>query len=495
MARIMSLLCLALVVAVIIPVDAVTTTSLASSAAQKTGVDLATDDKAASLVRASPSSTSPSSGMLPMMNRGTVMAMMPHAKISSSASFMDLGNGGLILAGAGGHKGQTELMHGLIPDASSMAWIVVDIILFLFIIVAFVAMDKGGKHFPPSERNESSSLAGSRQQRDVSVVEAPTRVVCWLFLSITIIIFNKALLTKGVLGFDFPYPGLLVTIHMATAVLVTECIRWTRPSLMESLERRGFRLSLHEILVKIVPVGCLLSCSVYFGNIAFLHSSVAAVQWMKGSSAAITHMFAVIMGLEEASATRGFFLTVIVAGVAVVSWGEVGFSWIGFLAQLVSMCALAGQMVMQKKLMAASGLSLDPLSTLYCFSRAGLIFVLPFAAITEAPSVEWVQAWNLLYVLLANALVAFSLNLAVLLCLQRLAATSVSILGQVKDFLLVLASSFIFAHPVSPIQWAGYAVILCGVFLHESQVLRTSSAAIKGDKSQSGMQNPFQNKA
>ncbi len=69
--------------------------------------------------------------------------------------------------------------------------------------------------------------------------------------------------------------------------------------------------------------------------------------------------------------------------------------------------------------------------------------------------------------MLLNGLVAFSLNIAVILVLKHTSALTFTLSGIIKDILLVSASVCIFGAPVTLLQYFGYSLSLTGLFLHK----------------------------
>ena len=65
--------------------------------------------------------------------------------------------------------------------------------------------------------------------------------------------------------------------------------------------------------------------------------------------------------------------------------------------------------------------------------------------------------------LLANAALAFALNLSVFLLIGRTSALAMNVAGVVKDWLLIGLSALLFRAPVTPLNLAGYSVAFAGV--------------------------------
>ena len=160
-------------------------------------------------------------------------------------------------------------------------------------------------------------------------------------------------------------------------------------------------------------------------------------------------------------------VSVISVGVAMTSIGELAFSWVGFTFQAVALLAESGRLVLTNILM--KELKLDPLSALYyiapvCCCMIGLAFLIfefqifPF---------ERLLSPVFLLMLLANGLVAFTLNIAVVMLIGNTSALILTLAGIVKDLMLVFLSVAVFDTPVTQLQYLGYTVALLGLNLHK----------------------------
>eukprot|EP01037_Dinobryon_pediforme_P037368 gene37368-44821_t len=121
---------------------------------------------------------------------------------------------------------------------------------------------------------------------------------------------------------------------------------------------------------------------------------------------------------------------------------------IGFTFQCGAVLAESARLVLTNLLM--KQLKLDPLSTLYYVAPLCFVFVSFFLA-----------------VLLINGLVAFTLNIAVVMLIGNTSALVLTLAGIFKDLMLVCLSMVVFSSPVTQLQFLGYAVALLGLNLHK----------------------------
>jgi drug/metabolite transporter (DMT)-like permease len=178
-------------------------------------------------------------------------------------------------------------------------------------------------------------------------------------------------------------------------------------------------------------------------------------------------IFSFFSGLEKTSYTELYIVLIICLGVALTSVGESFFSWTGFTFQSLAILAEASRLVMTNILMKT--LKLDPLSSLYYIAPLCSLFIGISCCIFEINDLPWdrMQTQEFIMIMVINGLVAFTLNVAVVLLISNTSALVLTLSGIVKDILLVILSIVIFGSPVTPLQYFGYAVALLGLNLHK----------------------------
>ena len=113
-------------------------------------------------------------------------------------------------------------------------------------------------------------------------------------------------------------------------------------------------------------------------------------------------------------------VSIIVVGVVIASFGEIKFVLIGFLYQIGGIIFEAIRLTMVQRLLSSSEFKMDPLVSLYYFAPACAIMNFVAALFFEIPSLTMGDIYQVgILVLVANALVAFLLNVSVvfLVCL------------------------------------------------------------------------------
>lgn len=191
------------------------------------------------------------------------------------------------------------------------------------------------------------------------------------------------------------------------------------------------------------------------------------MQMLKAFTPVAVLIFSFICGLEKTSAMELYIVGIICIGVALTSAGETFFSWTGFTFQSLAIIAESSRLVLTNLLM--KQLKLDPLSSLYYIAPMSAVFISIPCLYFEASELPWERMYTteFVVVMLVNATVAFTLNVAVVLLISNTSALVLTLAGIMKDILLVLLSVTVFGSPVTPLQYAGYGVALIGLNLHK----------------------------
>ncbi|KAI5797710.1 triose-phosphate transporter family-domain-containing protein [Geopyxis carbonaria] len=282
-------------------------------------------------------------------------------------------------------------------------------------------------------------------------------VATWIFLSSIVILFNKwVLFTAG-----FRFPIFLTTWHMLFATLATQGLaRWT--SLLDG--RRKIKMTGAVYVRAVLPIGVTFSLSLIFNNQAYLYLSVAFIQMLKAITPVAVLLTSWALGVKKPDIGVLANVGVIVAGVALASYGELHFVLVGVGFQLAGIAAEAARLVLIEKLLAAPELRMDPLVTLYYFAPVcGVLNALAFV-VFEGGRLAVQDVLNLgVGILVLNALAAFALNIALVFLIGKTSSLVLTLCGVLKDILLVAASVLIWGTEVALLQLLGYSIALGGL--------------------------------
>ncbi|KAM7201727.1 Triose-phosphate Transporter family domain containing protein [Naviculisporaceae sp. PSN 640] len=288
-------------------------------------------------------------------------------------------------------------------------------------------------------------------------------ILSWIFFSNTTILFNKWLIdTKG-----FRYPVILTCWHLIFATIATQLLARTT-SVLDS--RHKVKMTGRLYLRAIVPIGFTYSASLVCSNMVYLYLSVAFIQMLKAAAPVAVLFVGWVWGVENPSLQRLINILVIVAGVALASFGEIAFSWAGFMYQLGGIVFEAMRLVMIQVLLGGNNgegsgaVKMDPLVSLYYYAPVCAVMNMAVALVTEAFRFDFADLGRTGYgLLLLNAVVAFMLNVAGVFLIGKTSSLVMTLTGILKNILLVIASVMIWHTSITLLQFLGYGIALAGL--------------------------------
>ncbi|KAF4972065.1 hypothetical protein FSARC_1283 [Fusarium sarcochroum] len=326
-------------------------------------------------------------------------------------------------------------------------------------------------------------------------MHASVYILTWIFFSNATILFNKWLIDTA----GFRYPIILTTWHLVFATIATQLLARTT-SLLDS--RHALPLTRRLYVRTILPIGILYSASLVFSNIVYLYLSVAFIQMLKSTGPVCVLIASWIWGVAQPDSKTFGNVMLIVAGVAIASFGAIEFSWMGFIFQLCGTIAEAIRVVMIQVMLSAEGLRMDPLVGLYYYAPVCAIMNLVVVFFSEGPRFKWEDAASTGYgMLFANACLAFILNVISVVLIGKTSGLVMTLSGILKSILLVSASVIIWGTHISLLQTLGYSIALMGLVLYSvgyEQLLNTWEEVVAwgtGTVNREGVMSPTLRKA
>ncbi|KAH8665416.1 triose-phosphate transporter family-domain-containing protein [Ilyonectria robusta] len=296
-------------------------------------------------------------------------------------------------------------------------------------------------------------------------------IALWIFLSSSVILFNKWVLATA--KFDFPL--FLTTWHMVFATITTQIMaRFTKT--LDSRHKVPMTPTIYG--QSIVPIGILFSFSLICGNMAYLYLSVSFIQMLKATNAVATLLATWAFRIVPPNFRVLGNVSVIVVGIVIASFGEIKFDLTGFIYQVSGIIFEALRLVMVQRLLSSAEFKMDPLVSLYYYAPACAVTNGIFTLFIEIPRITMGDIYGLgISTLVANAIVAFLLNVSVVLLIGQTSAVVLTMSGVLKDILLVVASMVIFRDPVTGQQFFGYSIALAGLVYYRLGAEKMQSLA------------------
>ncbi|KZT60932.1 TPT-domain-containing protein [Calocera cornea HHB12733] len=302
----------------------------------------------------------------------------------------------------------------------------------------------------------TSPAANLSKPQEKKKLSAAVIIPIWIVLSSSVIIYNKYLYSV----LDFQYPVFLTTFHLAFAAIATRVLQRTTHLLDGAKE---VHLTRDTFVRSILPIGVLFSGSLICSNVAYLSLSVSFIQMLKAFNPVAILLISFAFRLQDPSQRLIAIVFMISGGVAMASYGEMHFEMFGFISQCLAVIFESCRLVLIEVLL--HGLKMDPLVSLHYYAPVCATinaFVIPF---TEGLAPFYALAELGPFVLITNAMVAFSLNVAAVFLIGAGGGLVLTLAGVFKDILLISGSVIIFASPITPIQIVGYSVALGGLIL------------------------------
>lgn len=294
-------------------------------------------------------------------------------------------------------------------------------------------------------------------------------VAVWIFLSFTVIVYNKYILDRKM--YNWPFPISLTMIHMAfcssLAYFLVRVLKLVEPV---SMSRELY-------LSSVVPIGALYSLSLWLSNSAYIYLSVSFIQMLKALMPVAVYSIGVLFKKDSFKSDTMANMLSISFGVAIAAYGEAKFDSWGVTLQLGAVAFEATRLVMIQILLTSKGITLNPITSLYYVAPCCLAFLCVPWVLVEFPVLRQSSSFHLDFVIFGtNSLCAFALNLAVFLLVGKTSALTMNVAGVVKDWLLIAFSWSVIKDTVTPVNLFGYGLAFLGVAYYNHSKLQALKA-------------------
>ncbi|KAK4479181.1 hypothetical protein RD792_014692 [Penstemon davidsonii] len=297
------------------------------------------------------------------------------------------------------------------------------------------------------------------------IILSYTYVAIWIFLSFTVIVYNKYILDRKM--YNWPYPISLTLIHMgfcsSVAYLLVRIFKVVEPVTM----------SWDLYLKSVVPIGLLYSVSLWLSNSAYIYLSVSFIQMLKALMPVAVYSIGILLKKDIFKSDTMANMIAISIGVAIAAYGEAKFDSWGVILQLGAVAFEATRLVMIQILLTSQGITLNPITSLYYVAPCCMVFLFFPWLFVEYPLLKDTSSFHFDYVVFGtNSSCAFALNLAVFLLVGKTSALTMNVAGVVKDWLLIAFSWSVIKDTVTPINLVGYGLAFLGVAYYNHAKLK-----------------------
>jgi drug/metabolite transporter (DMT)-like permease len=282
-------------------------------------------------------------------------------------------------------------------------------------------------------------------------------VAIWIFLSFSVIVYNKYILDPKM--YNWPFPISLTLIHMTfCSILAFIAIHIFRLIELPSSMTGDMYVS------SVLPIGALYSLSLWFSNSAYMYLSVSFIQMLKALMPVAVYSIGIMFKKETFKSSTMMNMLSISFGVAIAAYGEARFNVTGVSLQLAAVAFEATRLVLIQILLTSKGISLNPITSLYYVAPCCLAFLLVPWGFVELPRLRTAASFQPdLVIFGTNSICAFALNLAVFLLVGKTSALTMNVAGVVKDWLLIAFSWSVIRDLITPLNLFGYGIAFFGV--------------------------------
>jgi hypothetical protein len=166
-------------------------------------------------------------------------------------------------------------------------------------------------------------------------------VAVWIFLSFSVIVYNKYILDPKM--YNWPFPISLTMVHMgfcsSLAVALVRVLRVVDLPTSPSMTPQFYTSS-------VVPIGALYAMSLWFSNSAYIYLSVSFIQMLKALMPVAVYSIGVLFKKETFRSSSMLNMLSISFGVAIAAYGEARFDVRGVALQLAAVAFEATRLVL-----------------------------------------------------------------------------------------------------------------------------------------------------
>lgn len=233
---------------------------------------------------------------------------------------------------------------------------------------------------------------------------------------------------------------------------------------------------------KILALSAIFCFSVVCGNTSLRYLPVSFNQAIGATTPFFTAIFAFVITCKKESAEVYLALVPVVLGIVLASNSEPLFHLFGFLMALGSTAGRALKSVVQGLLLTSDAEKLHSMNLLLYMAPMAAMILLPFTLYIEgnvtAMTIEKARVDGfMVFLLIANATVAYLVNLTNFMVTKHTSALTLQVLGNAKAAVAAVVSVLIFRNPVTVMGMTGFAVTIMGVVLYSEAKKRSKVTA------------------
>ncbi|KAL0431647.1 UNVERIFIED_CONTAM: Phosphoenolpyruvate/phosphate translocator 2, chloroplastic [Sesamum radiatum] len=329
----------------------------------------------------------------------------------------------------------------------------------------------------PESRNEVTSI-----DERIRILQLGSMFAIWYLLNIYFNIYNKQVLKvypfpATVTAFQFGCGTVVILLMWALnlhpkpkvsrsqfAAIFLLALGHTAGNLLTNVSLGKVAVSFTHTIKAMEPFFTVLLSALFFGEVqAFVLVSLDSRIYFD----------TYVLHASRPSIWVVSSLMPIVGGVALASFTEASFNWIGFGSAMASNITNQTRNVFSKKLMLREEETLDNINLFSIITIISFLFLAPSAILLEgvkfSPSFLATQGFNVNDLCIRLILSGFCFHTyqqVSYMILQMVSPVTHAVGNSVKRVVVIVSSVMFFQTPVSPINTLGTALALAGVFLY-----------------------------
>lgn len=296
-------------------------------------------------------------------------------------------------------------------------------------------------------------------------VDVLSIALLWYCISLSFTFFNKWLMQVWRGGFDFPI--FITSIHLSIKLIISRL--WSVSPSVEKIEP----ISLRTHFTIVFPIGFLIAADIILSNTAILYLPLSIVTTIKGSTLVFTFLWGVVIQIERFRWDLLIAVLGITGGLGVAVANSLSISGIGILCGFSAACAGGLRWALLQLLEFKDPQSKSVMCTLYRFTPASVLSILPLVVIFESRKLENSSFTkhnkdfkDALLLCIFGGFFAFCLVIVEVKLVRLTSALTMSVFGQVKEIIQISLAMAIFQENLSIKSAVGIGISVISSFYY-----------------------------
>ncbi|KAK0422667.1 hypothetical protein QR680_007711 [Steinernema hermaphroditum] len=282
---------------------------------------------------------------------------------------------------------------------------------------------------------------------------------------------------------NYGLPLVCVTGHYFTKYVFAVVVRYV----LECCRQRRARLSIHDQLRWLAPIGICASVDIGLSNWALEYVTVSLYTMAKSSSILFIVAFSLLLHLERWRPSLGLTATLIAVGLFLFTWQASQLDMLGLL--LVELAAAStgvrwtvSQLVMQRDDHTALR---NPLDMVIHVQPWMVLAILPLLFVFEGGELTLTrifmyanvyQPLHVTFLIVSGGLLAFLMEMSEYLLLVHTSGITLNIFGIIKEVMTLLLAHHLNGDRLSNVNIFGLCLCLIGMTVHGASKRHSKSA-------------------